>query len=46
VRTRHLDSIRLRATIFRLMTIATVILPLVLAACGQNDDGGGGGPAY
>ena len=40
------DSLRLRATTHRFLAIALTILPIVLAACGQNDDGGGGAPAY
>ena len=43
--TRQFDTLRLRAAVLRFLTIAWVILPIVLAACGQNDDGGGG-PAY
>ena len=43
--TRTVDWMRLRASIPRILLVVSVILPIVLAACGQ-DDNGGGGPSY
>lgn len=44
--TRRIDWPAIRALLVRLALLATLILPLVLAACGpDNNGGGGGGPA-
>jgi hypothetical protein len=36
--------IRSRATLYRVAALTVILLPLVLAACGGDDNGGG--PAY
>lgn len=37
--------IRSRAALYRVTALAVMVLPLVLAACSGNDNGGGG-PSY
>ena len=39
-----LAQLVVRASLTRLIALATLLLPILLAACG--DDGGGAGPAY
>ena len=46
MRIGQFDPLRLRAASLRLIAIMSIVLPFVLVACGQNDNGGGGGPAY
>jgi len=39
--------VRIRAAMLRLVALGTLLLPIVLAACGEGDgSGGGGGPGY
>jgi hypothetical protein len=40
---RDLARIRHHTAIIRLVTFGTLVLPILLAACGPGDGGGGGG---
>jgi hypothetical protein len=43
MRERHVALVNIRAFVGDLIRLATILLPIVLAAC---DGDGGGGPAY
>ena len=44
--TRTILSIRSRATIHKVAALAVLLLPAVLAACGGDGSGSGGGAGY
>ena len=41
--TRRIDWLAIRARLVQLAVLALFVLPLVLAACGPDNNGGGGG---
>ena len=41
--TRTFLLIHSRASLYRIATLAVLLLPVVLAACGGDNSGGGGG---
>ena len=43
MKTQTTVRIRARAAMYRLVTLAVVLLPLVLAACSGDNGGGAGG---
>ena len=43
---RRVLRIGSRATLYRVAALTTLVLPLVLAACGGDGSGGGGGAGY
>lgn len=44
--TRTILNIRSRATFYRFAALAALLLPVVLAACGGDGSGSGGGAGY
>ena len=46
MKTQTTVKIRTRAAIHRLVALAIVLLPLVLAACSGDNGGGGGAGGY
>ena len=46
MKTQTTVHIRTRAAIHRLLALAVVLLPLVLAACSGDNGGGGGAGGY
>jgi hypothetical protein len=44
MKTGRIDRLAIRAVLVQLAILTTLLLPLILAACGPGSNGGGGGP--